>query len=325
MNVKTKANIKYMFFPLYMLYRKLFNRYYLHNTKKSLDKRFYSTFHRHIDWDSPTDLNEKINWQKLHEDMHKWARLADKYAVREYVADHGLAEILIPLYGKYDTVEELFSNWDNLPNEFVLKSNNGCGHILIVDEISGGKNSINKRELARELKIWLAEKDYGIHKGEFHYLYIENCIIVEKLLKDDSIKDFSSAPIDYKFHCCDGKPFICYVSYGRTLTATGGHQRTGNLYDLDWNDRSDLMAINQKRRTLNKPRNWDRMIEIVERLCDNMPQARIDLYNINGSIYFGEITMTSCSGFDTEYKEELYYDMGKNVTLDMNMKENEFA
>ena len=325
MKVKTKGKIKNMFFPLYSLYRRIVNYYYLHNAKKVLDKRFFSMFHRHINWDNPVDLNEKINWQKLHEDMHEWAKLADKYAVREYVSQKGLSDILVPLYGKYDTVQELFEDWEHFPDEFVIKSNNGCGHVEIISQENGGKKAVNKQELAKELRLWLAEKDYGIHKGEFHYLYIKNCIIVEQLMKDETIKEFSSSPIDYKFYCCDGKPYICYVSYGRTLSATGEHLRMGNVYDLKWNERPELMAEHEERRKLDRPYNWENMVEIAEILSSGMPQARIDLYNIEGKIYFGEITMTNAGGFDTEFTEELYVSMGNNITLDLSKAENEFA
>lgn len=325
MNVKTKRKIKLIFYPFYILYRDILNKYCMRNAKKLMDKKFYSFFNRHIDWENPVDLNEKINWLKFHADMNEWAQLADKYAVREYVTGHGLSDILVPLYGKYDTVQQVLDNWDNLPDEFVLKSNNGCGHLIIVSEKNGGKSAVNKKDLVDELTLWLSEKDYGINNGEFHYQYIKNCIIAEKLLVDDSIKEFSSAPIDYKLHCCNGKPYICYVSYGRTLTSKGSHKRTGDLYDLDWNERSDLMSEKEDRRLIPRPENWERMLEIAEILSEDHPQTRIDLYNIDGAIYFGEITMTNASGFDTEFKQELLTAMGKEINLDLTMRENIFA
>lgn len=324
MKVKTKNIIKTIGFPAYLVYRRMLHRYCIKNSKKMIDKKYYLKFHRHINWEHPADLNEIINWQKFHADMHQWARLADKYAVRDYVNEHGLGDILIPLLGKYDTVQELFNDWQRLPDEFVIKSNNGCGHVIIVSNANGGKDKVNKKELKSELKLWLAEYDYGIKEGEFQYQYIKNCIIVEKLLVDESIADFSSAPVDYKFHCLNGKPYICYVSYGRSLGASGEHKRVGNLYDMQWNDCSYLMAEESKRIILPKPINWDKMKEIASLLSEDNPQTRIDLYNIQGTIYFGEITMTNSGGFDTEYKSELYKKMGEIISIDYSMPPNEF-
>lgn len=325
MKVKTKNILKTIGFPAYLVYRKILHTYCIKNSKKLIDKKFYSKFHRYINWEHPGDLNEIINWQKYHADMHQWARLADKYAVRDYVKEHGLDDILIPLIGKYDTVQSFFEDWDRFPDEFVIKSNNGCGHVVIVSKANGGKEAVSKKELKSELKLWLAEFDYGIKEGEFQYQYIKNCIVVEKLLVDNSISDFSASPVDYKFHCLNGKPFICYVSYGRSLGANGEHKRVGNLYDTKWNDCSYLMAESCERVILPKPKNWDKMLEIAEMLSADNPQTRIDLYNIQGKIYFGEITLTNCGGFDTEYKEELYKTMGDIIVLDYSTPLNEFA
>ncbi len=325
MDIRTKRKIKTLFYPFYSLYKNIMKTRYFHNAMERMDRKYNSLYDRHINWDYPTEYNEIVNWQKFHEDMKKWAVLADKYKARDYVKKCGLDEILIPLYGKYDTVDELFMDWDDLPDDFVIKSNNGCGHVIVVSKEQGGKRAVNKKELAAELKFWLLEKDYGLHNAEFQYLYIRNCIIVEKLLVDTSIAEFSLAPIDYKIYCFNGEPFICYVSYGRTLTSTGSHKRTGDLYDLEWNEKSDLMATEDTRILLPIPKNWDRMLEVAKILSNGHPQARIDLYNIEGTIYFGEITMTNGSGFDTEFKEELFLDMGKAITLDLDMPKNQFA
>lgn len=325
MDTKSKRKIKAIFYPLYYVYKRIMKKIYLRNAMAKMDKKYFSLFNRHINWEKPTEYNEIVNWLKFHEDMQKWARLADKYAVREYIRKCGLDEILIPLYGVYNSVDDLFRDWDRLPNEFVIKSNNGCGHVVVIAKENGGKKAVDKKELSSELKYWLKEADYGLHNAEFQYLYIKNCIMIEQLLVDSAIVQFSSAPIDYKIYCLNGNPYICYVSYGRTLTATGSHKRTGDLYDLEWNERSDLMALKEKRLKLPRPQNWERMLEIAKILSKGHPQARIDLYNINGKIYFGEITLTNGSGFDTEFKNELFMDMGSIIKLDLSMAKNQFA
>ena len=315
-----------IFEPILKMRRKAIDNYCLRHPMKAVSRRFYRDFGRKLNWDNPRDLNEKINWLKFHTDLRSWARLADKYAVREYVEERGCGEYLIPLYGKWDNVEEVISAWDSLPNEFVLKNNNGCGDVLPISNINGGKQCVTEEELRARLSKWRDSPMSGmIRRGEFHYLLIKNCFIAEKLLVDESCKDFSTSPIDYKFHCCDGEPYICYVSYGRDFNGKSTHQRVGNLYDMEWNQRSDLMSVKYERRKINKPKNWEEMIEVARKLSKGHPQARVDLYNIDGKIYFGEMTMTSSGGFDTEYVPELYRAMGDRVTIDLNASPNEYA
>lgn len=324
MDVKSK--VLQLTEPILRVRRRLIDNYCLRHPMKVVSKRFYNDFGRELDWDSPKDLNEKINWLKFHTDLKIWARLADKYTVREYVKERGCGDYLIPLYGKWNTVEDVLSAWDSLPDEFVLKNNNGCGDVLPISKANGGKQRITREELCTHLNKWMDSSMSGmIRRGEIHYLLIKNCFIAEKLLVDESCKEFSASPIDYKFHCCDGEPFICYVCYGRDFISGNTHQRVGDLYDLEWNQRSNLMSEKRERRKLNKPFNWEEMIEVARRLSAGHPQARVDLYNIDGKIYFGEMTMTSSGGFDTEFKPELYREMGDKVTLDLNAKSNEYA
>lgn len=295
----------------------------MHSPMQTADKNFYKYLGRHINWDDPQDLNEKINWLKFHADQHEWARLADKYAVREYITERGLADILIPLYGKWDTAQSVIDAWDSLPEEFVLKSNNGCGHIFVVSSESGGKNAVDLKTLKKTLNEWLNEHDFGQKLAELHYQFIDNCIIAEKLLKDDSVKQFSNSLIDYKFHCADGRCCICYVSYDRDPIT---HLRFGDLYNLEWEECSDYLAHKKRGlRTLPRPKNWDEMLKIASILSKGHPQVRVDLYNVNGKIYFGEMTFTSAGGYDNEFTQECYLELGKAVRLNKSIPWNQFA
>lgn len=287
------------------------------------DKLFYQTFNRHINWDNPQDLNEKINWLKFHADMREWARLADKYAVREYVAERGLADILVPLYGKWDTAQGVLDAWDSLPEEFVLKSNNGCGRLLIVSRENGGKQAVDLKKLRKTLNQWLAEHDYGLQFAELHYQFIPNCIIAEKLLKDESIKGFSSsALIDYKIWCFDGNPYGCFVAFNK---ADLEKKRWKCFYDLQWVPHPEWMSEPDSVYVLPKPSKWERMLDVASALSRGIPEVRVDLYTIGGAVYFGEMTLTSHGGYMPYYTQELLLDMGKQVELDLTMPWNEFA
>ena len=192
MNNKAKQLLKLIGFPVYVLYRKVVKLYGRKNPIGAADYRYYRAFKKHIDWNNPRDLNEKINWLKFHEDPYVWARLSDKYAVREFVKDHGLGHILIPLYGIWDSVDDMAHDWDSLPEEFILKSNNGSGNVIKIE----GRKRENIKDILPVVEKWICEKNYGEDTLELHYKLINNKIMAEQLLK--STYAFSKSPIDYK-------------------------------------------------------------------------------------------------------------------------------
>lgn len=322
MNRKLKTALQRVGYPAYVIYRRLKLAYGLRHPKWWADRLFYECFGRHINWENPQDLNEKINWLKFHADPHEWARLADKYAVREYVAERGLADILVPLYGKWDTSQAVLDAWGSLPDEFVLKSNTSSGRLLIVSTENGGKGAVDLATLKNTLEGWLAEKDCGLEYAELHYQFIPNCVIAEKLLSDDSVKEFSRSPIDYKIWCFDGKPYGCHIAYDRDISAG---RNAMIFYDLDYKAHLELMADSYPRHSIFKPESWERMLEVAATLSKGHPQARVDLYSIGGKIYFGEMTMTSCGGYMNWYTPDFLLEMGRQIHLDLSMPENEFA
>lgn len=273
--------------------------------RKSLGKK--------LDLKNPKDLNEKIQWLKFHTDLRVWARLADKYAVREYVRERGLDDILVKLYGKYDTPDELLKDWDKFPPKFVLKSNNGCGTVKLVKD----KNRVDKEQLKAELRHWLKQKDIGVGTIEPHYNLIKPCLIVEELLEDNSVNSFSKSLIDYKIWCFNGKPFCCAALYDRTI---GGHTTVFDLYDLDWRPIRNSVTHSEARHynlVLPKPKNWEQMLDCARKLSSGHPEVRVDLYNIAGRIYFGEMTFTAKGGYQDNYSEDLLLEMGKQIDLNV--------
>lgn len=257
----------------------------------------------------PKDLNEKINYLKFHADMTVWARLADKYAVRGYIKEKGLEDILVPLYGKWDNSAGLLHDWDRLPEKFVLKTNNGCGTVLIVKD----KASIDLPALKAKLDYWLKKEDIGVGTVELHYTLIKPCIIAEELLEDPSVVTFSRSLIDYKIWCFNGKPYCCMVAYDREV---GGEHHIFDLYDLDWNEHTELMSDKTPRHPLPRPKNWERMKAVAAALSAGHPQMRVDLYNIDGKIYFGELTMTSQGGYMDWYTDEYTLEMGRQFEVE---------
>ncbi len=306
---------------------KIKNDYIRNHPLEVVENTYHERLGRDINWDNPQDLNEKINWLKFHADPYEWARLADKFRVREYVESRGLGEILVPLYGKWNTVQGVLDAWDSLPDEFILKSNNGCGNKLIVCSETGGKAAVRKDDLRKMLNSWLTQKDYGLWAGELHYQLIEeNWILAEKLLKAENLlnEDCVVHPlcplVNYNIWCMNGKPYGCMSIYDRHIPGKG----FVDWYDLNWDQHTEVLTKHSPRSRLPKPDNWEQMLDAAATLSKGHPLVRVDLYSIRGKIYFSEMTFTSAAGYNGEYLPEQLLDMGKAVTLDLTMPGNMF-
>lgn len=266
--------------------------------------------HRKINLKNPQDLNEKINYLKLYENNSEWSELADKYAVRRYVEERGLKDILIPIYGKYSNAEELLNDWEHFPKKFIIKTNNGCGTIYIVKD----KDTINKEALKRKLSYWLIKKDIGIGTIELHYTKIKPLLIVEELLEDKDVQQYSRSLVDYKIWCFDGKPFCCLVAFDRELSGKG-HHVVIDTYDINWTQISETMTDNTPKRKLPCPKNWELMLSYARILSKGHKQVRVDLYNIEGKVFFGEMTFTSQGGYMDYYTPDFLKIMGNQFDV----------
>ena len=192
--------------------------------KTEANRVYYPFFKKYIDWDNPKDLIEKIFWLQFNTDTSLWTKCADKYLVRDYVKEHGYEDHLPIIYGKWDKIEEI--DFSKLPEKFVLKSNNGCGTVLIINN----KKKLNIKKVKRKLKRWLS-LPYGYSGAQLHYLKIKPCIIAEELLENNK-EDILISPnslIDYKIYCINGEPQAIWVAYDRTYT---GVYMT--IYDTNW-------------------------------------------------------------------------------------------
>lgn len=258
-----------------------------------------------INWESPVDLNEKINWLKFNSDTTKWSELADKYAVRKFIEEKGYKQYLVPLLGVWENANEI--DFSTLPDSFVLKTNNGAGTVMVVED----KTLIDQRTVRAQLNKWLKNK-FGLKRAEPHYLRIKPLIIAESLLRDES--GISSSLVDYKIWCFDGKAFGTKVFYNR-------HRFEADIewYDRDWNYRPEKLVFTKDKRDgggkINKPKNYEQMISFAEDLSKGFPQVRVDLYNIDGQIYFGEMTFTASGGYHNTYSKEALLEMGRLTNL----------
>lgn len=269
-------------------------------------KHFYK-FHKMPNYKQPTDINEKINWIKFYGDTSKWADLADKYKVREYVESLGLGDTLVKLYGRWDKASDI--DWDSLPQQFVLKVNNGCGDVLICND----KDKLDRISVTAKYDKLVNEK-YGNVTGEPHYGKIKPCIIVEQLLDIKKQSITTSSLIDYKVWCLNGKPFCVWCAWNRS-----SHGADTGVYDMNWNYHPEWSVFSehyrQGKERLPKPSNFNRMIEVASRLSAEFPILRVDLYEVDNMIYFGELTFTSLGGFMDYLTPEILLEMGNRVKL----------
>lgn len=272
--------------------------------------RYFARFKRRLNLNNPQTLNEKILYMSLRTDTTSWTRLADKYNVRSYVEERGLSDILVPLLGYWESAEQI--DFDKLPDQFVLKSTHGCGDIIVVKD----KSKINQDEVRKRMSAAVSEI-YGELEGGKHYMRIKPAIIAEGLLVNDELSaKFSSSLIDYKFWCFNGKAHYVRVYCNR------GELTDVMTYDMNWVSHPEYSVLTKKFKpaeVMSKPKNFDLMVKIAEQLGKPFPVVRVDLYNINGNIYFGELTFTSHGGMMNNLTEDFQRMCGD--LIDINYKE----
>lgn len=293
-----------MLHPLRVRYELFLGKYF---PKKLCSLRYKECYGVDINWEHPQTIDEKINWLKYYSDTSKWTLLADKYRVRKYVADCGLEDILVPLYGKWDKVEDI--DWDSLPNQFVMKTNNASKSVLICKD----KGGLDIGYWTKEIDKWM-HSDYSIEKGETHYRSIPPCIIAEQLLDAKKQPIQSSSLIDYKVWAFDGKPAYIWCCLNRTPASI-----EVITYDTDWNPHPEFSEnsyhffLTDKR--LPRPVTLDKMLHAAATLSKGFPQVRVDFYEVDGNLYFGEMTFTSSAGMNSFYTKEFLLELGRLAKL----------
>ena len=267
-----------------------------------IEKEYLKVFGNILDWNNLRTYTEKMQWEKIYDKNPIKTTLTDKYAVREWVEVKIVKDYLITLIGVWDSFDNI--DFDLLPKQFVLKTNHGTGTNLIVKD----KYKINMRRAKRMFDDWM-KTDYAFTNSlQLHYRDIKRKIIAEKYL-ETNLGELQ----DYKFLCFDGKPCFCWVDLGRYSK----HTRT--VFDMNWKLQPWTQAsYGIANYDIPMPKNFDMMIDIANILSKGFSHVRVDLYNIDGKIYFGEMTFTNGSGLDPiipkEYDKVLgdYWKLPKN-------------
>ena len=256
---------------------------FLFSDKLYLQLQFLFKMGRKLDLSNPKSFNEKIQWLKLYNRDPLYTTLVDKYAVKKWVAERVGEEYIIPTLGVWNDVKDI--DFNSLPEQFVLKTTNGSGGNDVV--VCKNKKNFKKDHVVARLSKSLKKNVYRDLR-EWPYKNIRPRIIAEKYMEDEN-----GELLDYKFFCFGGSVKCLQVDYDRFVE----HHR--NIYDLNWNLLPFSIKYPSKIGTvIKKPQHLDRMIAIAQELSKGFPHVRVDLYNVSGKIFFGELTFYHGSGFE---------------------------
>lgn len=265
--------------------------------------RYKHLFKKKINLDNPQTFIEKLVWLK----HRKYAndplvkQCADKYAVRRYIEDARLSEILVPLLGVYDSPSEI--DFDALPEQFVLKWNYGSGFNIICPD----KSRLDREETLKKLTKWGKAKPYR-HAAELHYKDVVKKIICEQYLAPDH--GTGSIP-DYKVYCFNGKPEAILVINNR-----GQGRLKTEFFDADWVPLQNHKDNPAPEDPTEKPACLAQMLDAAARLSEPFPFVRCDFYVVGGKLYFGEMTFTPAGGLYTFYTKIHGKEMGELLKLE---------
>ena len=268
-----------------------------------LKRRYFYRMGKNLNLNNPKTFNEKLQWLKIYDRKDIYTTMVDKNEAKKYVENIIGKEYIIPTLGVYENFDEI--DFDELPNQFVIKCTHDSGGIAIVKN----KAKMNLNEVRRKINKSL-KRNYYYSSREWVYKNVKPRIIVEKFMKDDR----NGSMRDYKFFCFNGVPRIMYISEGLEDHATAGI----SFYDMDMKlsdcKRSDYRQLDYMPE---KPKNFEKMKEFSAILSKKIPHLRVDWYEINGKLYFGELTFFTCSGMVPFADEKWDRKLGDLIDLDL--------
>lgn len=255
----------------------------------------------------PKTFNEKLQWLKLHDRKPEYSTMVDKYAVKDYVANIIGKEYIVPTLGVWDSPEEIA--WDELPSQFVLKTTHGGGSKGVI--ICRDKEKLDKAKAISSLRSAM-KRDLYKNFREWPYKNVKPRVIAEEYLQDNpSTSPRQGGLKDYKFFCFNGVPIYCDVISGRWGQLISDH------FDMKWNHLPFIYKNIPMAQTVpERPQNFETMRQLATKLSTGHPHLRVDFYEVNSKVYFGELTFYSASGFGQLTPEEWDEIWGNMINLE---------
>lgn len=253
-----------------------------------------------LDLKNPRTFNQKLQWLKLYDRKPEYTLMVDKYAVKEFIAEIIGQEYIIPTLGVWETFDAI--DFDRLPDQFVLKCTHDSGGIVLCTNKKDLDINFARTKLSRALK-----ENFYLKGREWPYKNVQPRIIAEKYMSDPRSGELR----DYKLMCFNGKvkcTFVCTDRY-----APGGLKVT--FYDNHWNVLPFERHYPKSEKEIERPQNLEKMIELAEILSKNLPFVRCDFYEIEGKIYFGELTFYPGCGWEEFTPESADYELGSWIKL----------
>ena len=281
-------------------------RIYCIGEERFIKQNFKKVFGVLPNLENPKTFNEKINWLKLNDRTQLHTICADKYAVRNYVKEKIGEEFLIPLvFQSYNVSDVIPSNFPEYA--FIIKTNHDSSGGIIVKD----KYTVSWRKINEALKK-LLKKNYYYASKEWQYKNIKPCILAEKLL----VSSDGDIPFDYKFHCFHGQVEIIQVDIDRyTNHKRNLYNVTWELLPFTWSMWKNNMPLWTNRKEIKRPKMLDEMIIAAQRLSTDFKYVRIDLYELNNTIYFGEMTFHHGGGLEIIHPREWDTILGNKLQL----------
>lgn len=259
---------------------------------------YYLGMHKRLNLDNPRTYNEKLQWLKLHARREDYTHLVDKYEVKSYVAQILGEDYLIPTLGVWERFEDI--DFSKLPNQFVLKCTHDSGGLVICKD----KATLDIQKARKKINKSLSKNFYWEHR-EYPYKNVKPRIIAEQYMVDESGTELK----DYKFFCFDGQPKMLFIATDRP------YDTRFDFYDIDFNHLPFKQGHPLATKKIAKPKGFDEMVRLAKLLSQGMPHVRVDFYDINGKIYFGEFTFFHFSGNVPFEPDEWDYRVGEWLQL----------
>lgn len=265
-----------------------------------LKRKFRICTGRELNLESPATYMEKLQWLKLYDQRPEYTRMVDKYAVKEYISEKIGSEYVIPLLGVWNRAEDI--DFSSLPEKFVLKTTHDSGGIVVCKD----KSLLDIPAARKRLQHFL-KRDYYNRNREWPYKHVPHRIIAEAYMEDSKQQELR----DYKFFTFGGIPKVLYVAQGRGR----GEPTVADFFDMEFNHLPFTIDHDMAAVPPEKPVNFELMKELAAKLSEGTPQLRVDFYEVDGRVYFGEMTFFHCSGMETFHPEEWDRIFGDWVTL----------